>query len=436
MSRIVELSIMGMHCVSCEVLVERKLKHLPGVDRVNVNHITGKVKLHCTTEPDTAAINKALEGTEYRIDNLISKSKGNSYELKRDHLEAGAIFIILFGAYLFLKQFNLLPNIGVTDNMSYGLIFLIGIVAALSTCLAVSGGLLLSISAKYNQENPNLTGIQKFKPHIYFNLGRVISYTVLGGLVGLLGSVIAFSSTMNGYLVLAASIVMILLGLQMLGIFSIPIKIPKFIAHRVFDAHHSKNAPFLFGASTFFFPCGFTQALQLYALSKGSFTIGALTMLVFSLGTLPSLLSIGAISSFAKGNVQKYFVKGAAVLVILLSFASIKSGLALIGVLGVSNGNNNVVQVVDSNQVVNMQVSGLDYYPNSFTIKKGVPVEWRVDGRQANGCAGLLIAPNLGITQRLSRTDITVIRFTPQKKGKIRFTCGMGMAGPGEFNVI
>jgi len=229
---------------------------------------------------------------------------------------------------------------------------------------------------------------------------------------------------------------MILLGLQMLGIFSVPIKMPNFIAHKIFDAHKSKSAPFLFGASTFFFPCGFTQALQLYVLSQGSFTTGALTMLLFSLGTLPSLLSIGALSSFAKGNVQKYFVKGAAVLVILLSFMSIKSGLALVGVLGVSSENTNVAQVVGSSQIVDMQVSGLDYYPNSFTVKKGVPVEWRVDGKGASGCAQILTAPSLGITRKLSKSEVTVISFTPQKTGKIKFTCGMGMAGPGEFNVV
>jgi len=425
-----------MHCASCEILIERKLKEIPGVDHVKVNHVTGNVKLYCTNEPSVDALNEALNGTEYSIADSVSSSRGNVYEIKRDHVEVGAIFVILLGAYFFLKQFNLIPDIGVTDNMSYGVVFLIGIVAALSTCLAVSGGLLLSIAAKYNQENPDLTGVQKFKPHIYFNIGRIVSYTMLGGLVGALGSVFALSSTINGYLVLTASFVMILLGLQMLGIFSVPIKIPKFIAHKIYDAHKSKSAPFLFGASTFFFPCGFTQALQLYVLSKGSFTIGALTMLFFSLGTLPSLISIGAVSSFAKGNVQKYFIKGAAVLVILLSVLSIKSGLTLIGTVGAKIENTNTVEIVDSSQIVNMQVSGLEYYPDSFTIKKGIPVEWRVDGRKATGCAGILVASNLGITQRLSRSDITVIRFTPQKTGRIRFTCGMGMAGPGEFNVV
>src|SRR3989344_5014050 len=117
MARKLELSIKGMHCASCEVIIERKLKEVPGVDRVSVNHITGKVKLHYNAEPDINAINQVLKGTDYSIAESSSGTKGVSYKIKRDHYEAGAIFIILLGAYFFLKQANIIPDIGITDNM-------------------------------------------------------------------------------------------------------------------------------------------------------------------------------------------------------------------------------------------------------------------------------------------------------------------------------
>ena len=84
--------------------------------------------------------------------------------------------------------------------------------------------------------------------------------------------------------------------------------------------------------STFFFPCGFTQALQLYVLSQASATTGALTMLVFALGTLPALLSLSAVTSFARGAVQRYLLKFAGALLILLSLVNIQYGLVLSGI--------------------------------------------------------------------------------------------------------
>ncbi len=433
------VNINGMHCASCEVLVERKFKSIPGIEKVNVNHASGKAELYCSCDPDLIELNAAIKEHGYTVtafDDDNSKKNSKNYEFKKEHLETGAIFLILVGIYFVLKQFNILPDIGVSDTMSYGLVFIVGLVAALSTCLAVTGGLLLSLAAKYNQENSHLAGIQKFKPHIYFNIGRIISYTVLGGLVGVIGSTLTLSNTMNGYLTLIASIVMILLGLQMLNIFNIPIRIPKSIAHKVFDASNNKRAPFLFGAATFFFPCGFTQALQLYVLSTGSFVVGAMTMFFFSLGTLPSLLSIGALSSFTKGNAYRYFVKTAAVLVIVFGIISIKGGLTLAGVALPSLDETQTAQLVGEEQVVDMKVTGLDYYPNQFTIKQGIPVRWQIDGRQAQGCAKIISAPQISVTQRLSNSEVTTITFTPQKKGRIQFTCGMGMAGPGVFEIV
>lgn len=379
---------------------------------------------------------------------------------KRDYAEIGAVVLILAGLYFLLKQFDVLPkNLGITENMNYGMAFLLGLVAAVSTCLAVTGGLLVGFAAKYNEKFPNLTGFQKLKPHLWFNAGRVISYTVLGGAVGALGSLFTFSARANGILTVIASVVMIALGFQLLKIFPslsfLMPSMPKWIGHKLFAVSEesggtSKRAhgvAFALGGGTFFLPCGFTQALQLYVLSKGDASTGALTMLAFSLGTLPALLSLSLVSSFARGAFQRYFVKFAGALVILMGFFNVGSGLALAGAdinlasifqVGskTEDAEKSNVELVNGKQVARMTVSGLDYYPHRFTVEKGVPVEWRIDGRKGVGCASVISVPDLGLMEYLPRDKIKVITFTPQEEGEIRFSCTMGMTTWGSAFIV
>ncbi len=453
-----------MHCAACEVLVERKFKKVSGVEKASVDYKRGKAQLEGSSEPSITELNDAIKEHGYSVSSVQhsgeskssehgTKKESKYLELKRAHLEVGAIFLIVIAAYLILKQLNLLPNIGISDNMTFGLAFLIGIVAAFSTCLAVTGGLLVAVANKHSEAHPNLTGAQKFKPHIYFNIGRVVSYTLLGGLLGIIGSKLILSSQISGIITIFASAVMIILGLQLLNIFSwtrhlIP-KMPKFLAHKIYDQQDGKDgkdgkaAPALLGALTFFLPCGFTQALQLYVLSQGDFTTGAFTMFFFSLGTLPGLMSLGAVSSYSKGKFHKYFVKVSAVVVILLGLFSLVSGLTLTGINvaslnlgGNGNGLPSDIKLVEGKQVVEMSINGLDYSPSKFTVKKGIPVEWRIDGRGAQGCAQVIASPALKIREYLPRDKVKIIEFTPKKTGKIWFSCSMGMAGPGYFEVV
>ena len=98
----------------------------------------------------------------------------------REYLEIAAAFAILAGVVLALQQFALLPRgISVSDTMSYGLAFVIGLVASVSSCIAVTGGLLVAVAAKYNAANANLSDLERLKPHLYFNAGRLVSYTLL-----------------------------------------------------------------------------------------------------------------------------------------------------------------------------------------------------------------------------------------------------------------
>lgn len=457
----VKVKINGMTCSSCEVLIERRFKTISGIEKVKVSHAKGEAELMCDREPTMQELQEAVQADGYtlvQVNEQISTNVQQPLSMpeskKNEYIAIGKIFFITVAFYIVLRRFDILPSFGISEGMSYGIVFLIGLVAAASTCMAVSGGLLLAVTAKYHEMYPNLTRVQRFKPHIYFNIGRILSYTVLGGLVGALGSFIVISPRSTGILTVIASVAMIIIGLQMLKIFPwlnrFQIKMPKSIAHKMYDTSGNGKqhplAPFLFGASSFFFPCGFTQALQLYVLSTGSFAVGALTMLAFSLGTLPGLLSIGAISSVAKGAFQRDFLRAAAIIVVLLGIFNISNGLVLAGADvdinsllsndGMQQPAGTTVNLVDGKQVVEMAVNGLDYSPSSFTIVEGIPVEWRIDGRAAQGCAQVISVPKLGITEYLPRDTIKIIAFTPQETGRIDFSCSMGMAGPGTFTVV
>lgn len=453
----VKLKVHGMHCASCEVLIERKFKKAAGVERVNVNYASGKAEVLFSSEPDLHELNNLVKQDGYHVSSWQDRHHATQAIVHKntlkDYLQMGGIFLVIVSAYYILKQFDLVPSIGISQHMSYGVIFLIGLFAAMSTCIAVVGGLLLAVAEKYGELHPEFTGAQKFKPHIYFNMGRIIGYTAFGAAVGSLGSVLTLSPRANGYLIVLVSLVMLMLGFQLLHLFPwmrrFSPKMPKFISHKIHDlsGKDNKSAPFALGALTFFLPCGFTQALQLYVLASGDWRVGALTMFVFSLGTLPALLSLSAISSFAKGAFQRHFLRFAGVLVVLLAIFNINNALTLVGLnlnLASAFGSNTAAQagaptaqVIDGKQIVQMTVSGYSYSPNQFSVVQGVPVEWQVDGRNAAGCGQVIVMPTLGITKYLVKDGITTISFTPTETGTIPFNCSMGMMTRGSaFTVI
>lgn len=457
-SKKIKLKIHGMHCANCEVLIERKFKKIAGIEKVNVSYANGKAELLCSQEPDLHELNNLVKPYGYYVSLWHDRHELTHAVVHKntpkDYLQIGGIFLVLVSLYYILKQFNLVPSLAISQHMSYGFVFLLGLFAAVSTCIAVVGGLLLAIAGKYNELHPNLTGVQKFKPHVYFNTGRIIGYTGFGAAVGGLGSVLTLSPQANGYLIVFVGLVMLLLGFQLLRLFPslkrFNPKMPKFISHKIHDlsAKDTNGAPFTLGASTFFLPCGFTQALQLYVLASGDWKIGALTMFAFSLGTLPALLSLSAISSFARGAFKGHFLKFAGVLVVLLAIFNINNGLTLAGynfnlasAFGLNNSttqeNALTAEMVDGKQVVKMTVKGYTYAPNQFTVVQGVPVEWQIDGAAAIGCGQVLVMPTLGISKYLSPQGITTINFTPTQTGTIPFNCSMGMMTRGSvFTVI
>ena len=231
----------------------------------------------------------------------------------------------------FLLQKSGILNLGIGGETTPVTSFIIGIIASLSSCLAIVGGLVLSLSAKITQNN---NGSNK-KPFILFHIGRLFGFAILGGILGLIGKAIEINFIFSAILGLIASSVMIMLGLNLLGVFTkSKITLPSNIFSFFRKVEHDSWAPLLIGLGTFFLPCGFTQSMQIAALSSGTFASGFLIMFSFALGTLPvlALLSFGSVS-FAHSKYAPLFFKSTGVVVFGLGMFALLSGLAGVGII-------------------------------------------------------------------------------------------------------
>jgi len=429
--------IKGMHCKSCEILLEAELKKVCRVERVEVNHKIGRAEVYFKDiPPDSEDIKKAVSDAGYTIgfNKKLSWFSRDPYAYK--NLAYGAIILLFL--FLLAKQFGLFNLVVNTDSASLLVVFVIGLVAGVSTCMALIGGLVLAISSRHAELHPEATARQKFRPHLYFNFGRVLGFGILGGISGALGSFIKPSFSAIGIVTIIVGAVMIFLGLKLLEIFPAiknkTFTLPKFIA-KIFGIRkeikeYSHKSAFVSGALTFFLPCGFTQAMQLYAISTGSFFRGALIMSLFALGTAPGLLGIGGLSSIFKGNKAKIFFSAAGLAVILLGWFNITNGRLLI-----FHGKNNQPPSMGlETQEVRMTQSARGFSPNQFVVERGKKVRWIIDSSTALSCASSIVMPQYGISRSLEKGQ-NIIEFVPVEIGEIHFSCSMGMYR-GKFNVV
>ncbi len=436
------IHVTGMHCANCELTIERGLGEIPGVMEVRASRQSGTAELRHRGALDVDDVRNAVAQLGYRVASFEQDGAAVSREQAQwSFLQIGIAFAVVIGIALLVQWLGLVPKgLTVSENTGYGLAFVIGLVASVTSCMAVTGGLLLAVAARYAEASRQLPAWRRFQPHLAFNAGRLVSYVLLGGAIGAIGSALTLSAEVTSALIITASAMMILLGLQMLRLlpaFGSLSFVPKRFAHRIhgMSERNRIGGAFLLGALTFFLPCGFTQALQLYVLAKGSFTVGALTMLAFAVGTLPALLSLSALTILSRGAFRTHLLRLAGAAVVVLGFLNIQYGLVLVGgglwPLSQVQVSQPLAPVRDGKQVVAMKIDGFDYIPNRFNVKQGVPVEWRIDAKDAVGCGRILLSRSLGVQKFLSDAEINVIVFTPQQPGEYDFNCGMGMMTAG-----
>jgi len=326
--------VKGMHCPSCVILTESESSEIAGVTKAkadlnkNTLEITGEFN-NDSQENIQVKINNVLAKHGYSLTNLPEETNKDRWSGFNVAIPVTLLVIALFISLQKLGLVNLIQS----SNVSYGTAFVIGIVASLSTCMAVVGGLALSMSASFAKEK------NTSRPHIMFHLGRLIGFFLLGGVIGVLGASFQLGALGTSTLSIIIALVMLGLGINLLGIFSwshrLQLTMPKKVSKNIWQLKNLNTvvAPFIIGAITFFLPCGFTQSMQLYALSTHSFLTGALIMLVFALGTLPilSLISFGSsIAEKLKANTTTLF-KTMGLIIICFSLFNIINSLVALG---------------------------------------------------------------------------------------------------------
>lgn len=451
------LPISGMHCRSCEILIAEKLEQIPGVKNVKVSHTKKQATIYSSNDIDQRVLSNAIKEAGYAVGTDEKPMVSQEFTDYCDLAIAAILLIIIYIVFRSLGLSSLTIGSSSSTPSSLLVVFTVGITAGLSTCMAMVGGLIFGASARYAEQHPDATTLQKFRPHLFFNLGRVIGYTVFGGIIGAIGSALRLSGTSLGVLTILVAIVMVILGIQLLDIFprfSNGLTLPTWIA-KLFgikarkEREYSHANSMVLGGLTFFLPCGFTQAMQLYAITTGHFWTGAAIMGVFALGTAPGLIGVGGLASAIKGAFAKRFFKFAGLLVIALAIFNFSNGLNLTGWHWPSSGSGNgsVEAVIDSpsptspvavssptTQTINMDQAVNGYFPNHFTVKSGVPVNWVINSKNSQTCASILVVPELNLEKNLDPGN-NEINFTPKKPGKFYFSCAMGMFG-GDITVI
>lgn len=447
----------GMHCASCEILIEKKLLDIPNIKSVDASAPNGEVVVEYEGDrPNPDRLSRIFAEEKYRFYDQNQKPKekngtatgmGASPTLVAFNI---AIFIIV--AFLILGKMGIANFLSLTTTSSIIAFFGFGILAGLSSCAALVGGIVLSMSKQWSSlyaENSSTT--VKLQPHIMFNVGRVISYAVLGGILGMIGSKLQISLEFTAFLIIAISFLMLAFGLQMLGVkafsrfqIAAPKSATRYIANE--NNFQGKHMPFIMGALTFFLPCGFTITAQSLALLSGSAFSGALMMGAFALGTAPVLLAIGlsSVKFSAKPHLAERFSKVAGFLLIFFALFNFSNQINVLGFTGIDFNSSNQGQtqavnnkvdqkdlppIVDGKQVIKMTAYGAKDVPNYFKVQVGVPVRWEITAdASAGGCNGSIISRSLfSGSIDLIPGQVSVKEFTPEKTGKFRFSCQMGM---------
>lgn len=443
--------VKGMHCASCEVLIEKRLLKFKGVKSVEASTVKEEVLVEFEGQrPTREDLTRAFRDDGYTFFDRPIKDQNERQEgnLSNTLVTAGIIIFLFF----LLNKMGLSSWVNVSSSSSLPAFFFLGLLAGLSSCAALVGGLVLSMSKQWlSLYHVKDSTTAKLQPHVMFGVGRLISYAFFGAILGGIGSRLQISPSVNALLVLVVSVLMFLLGLQMLGVKSLrkfQITMPKFITRRAADESkfQGKHMPFVLGAATFFLPCGFTITAQGLALLSGSAWQGGLIMLSFALGTVPMLLAIGlsSVKFSSRPHLANKFLKVAGAVVLFFALFNVNAQMNVLGfssfsdaLSGAKNGAAvNAVQIDDSDlppvvagkQVIKMDAGSTGYSPNYFKVKVGVPVRWEITDSGTSGCTNAILSRGLFDGQiQLTPGEVSVKEFTPTKAGKYKFSCWMGM---------
>lgn len=351
------------------------------------------------------------------------------------------------------------------------LAFITGLTTGGLSCLAVQGGLLAGSLAQQIEHDVLSTSAGSLKvagkgrtaprpstalPIALFLLAKLVAYTLLGALLGLLGSFLTLSPVTRAILMLAIGVFMVGNGLRMLNVHPIfryfVIEPPRFITRYIRRTAKQETqffTPLFLGALTVLIPCGVTQAMMAVALGTGSPAVGAALMAAFTLGTSPVFFVVAYLATQLGARLQSYFLRFVAIVVVLLGLVTVESGLNLLGspisFANLMAGLRPAAQAAPASaqsapaaaqpapaaqgaQVLEVRVANNGYIPNKLIAPADRKVTLDLVTNKTTSCARDFVVPALKFYQLLPSTGRVTVEIPPQKAGTVmRFACSMGM---------
>ncbi|WKZ39957.1 MAG: sulfite exporter TauE/SafE family protein [Anaerolineales bacterium] len=368
---------------------------------------------------------------------------------------------IAFGMIVFQSDsqtVNIARDSGIMSQLLVA--FVTGITTGGLSCLAVQGGLLAS-SLAHQIEQDYVANIPQGKktrqkamptqrtnsalPIFLFLVSKLVAYTLLGALLGWLGSYLTLSPISRALLLVAIGIFMVGNALRMFNVHPIfryfSIEPPKFITRYIRRTAKGTDTatPLFLGFLTVFIPCGVTQAMMATALGTGSIAMGAALMFAFTLGTSPVFFIVAYLTTELGARLEKFFMRFVAAVVLILGLVTIENGLNLMGSpLSLQNMTRNLFPAssvstagsdsLSADGAITLNVQNSGYFPAALKAPANTDLTLNLVTDKTYSCARDFVIPKLNFYQLLPDTGTVQVNIPAQKAGStLFFTCSMGM---------
>ncbi len=415
----ITLRIQGMFCAHCEETIRKALMGVSGVLSAGVSWEREQAVVRYDPErTDASTLRKSIEDAGYEV-----VSSGES------RLTTVSVLVLLLALYVIASRMGLMQVFSffprAEASLGIGALFVTGLLTSVH-CIAMCGGINLTQSVAAASGRRSI-----LRANALYQCGRVLSYTLVGAAVGALGSVLTLGGTMKGAVTVLAGLAMLAMALNMLGAFRllrrIRLHLPSGL-HTALSGRVGGISSFLIGILNGFMPCGPLQSMQIYALSTGSAVFGALSMLSFSLGTVPLMLGFGLISGRLNKRHRRVMLTVSAMLIFVMGLSMVGNGLALSGVSLQKTGDASAVTAMLEGDRQTLRTA-IDYgrYP-SVRVRAGIPVDWTIvvpEGK-LSGCNGELQIPAYDLNIVLQEGE-NLVSFLPEEAGIFPYNCWMGM---------
>lgn len=432
----------GMHCTSCERLIRRAVGALPGIEAVQADYATERVRIGF--DPSRVSIRqicRSIENSGYRCE---LKPRRTSARTRWRRLGLGLALtavgfaLLVVGAHYAqgLEPPTLRPGIG------YGLLFGIGFLTGFH-CIGMCGPFVLGYTAHESAARRH-----RLRSHLLYGLAKTLSYAGMGALFGALGALIEITPQTRAAAALLGGLFLVTYGLKVLHWFPdwhwLRWRLPLLDEGQLLRRLPGTSSPFLVGlANGLMLACGPLQAVYVLAAGVGDPWEGAKLAAAFGLGTLPPLLGFGLIASYLSSALTNRLLQYAGGLILLLGLVMVNRGLVLTGTgldahsLWIAaterRASGEPLHRQPQIQEIRMVANASGYQPNHFELTQGIPVRWRIVGEKITACNRVIVVPRLGLEFEL-HPGMNLIEFTPREAGLIPWSCWMGMLH-GSFRV-